>query len=371
MRLPQAMNLAQIAGLIGGRVHGDSSILVESVSPSPMNAKAEDLAFVFEQKLVKKLAQCKAIAVVAPFGTEVDYPERNIILVERPNLAIQKVLTALAPKRFYPEKGVHATAVIDPSVSLGADVAIGPYVVIGPKSKIGDRTIIMAHCVIGGAVEIGEDCLFHPSCLIADYTKIGKHCIFQQGASMGADGFAYVTEKASNFEKNIAGAKDFSEEANPLLKIPQIGTVVIEDNVEVGSYATIDRATMGATVIGQGTKIDNLVMVAHNNRLGRECLIVGSVSIGGSCTIGDRAVLGGGSNLSDHLKLGNDAVLSGGSGAMRNIDAGEIHAGTPALPARETFAMFANLRRLPRVSEDVKDLKRRIALLEEQILGGK
>ncbi len=371
MRLPQAMNLGQIAGLIGGRVHGDSSIMVESVSPSPLNAKDDDLAFVFEQKLVKKLSQCKAIAVVAPFGTEVDYPERNMILVERPNLAIQKVLAALAPKRFYPEKGIHPTAVVDSSATIGEGACIGAYVVIGPKSKIGDRTIIMPHCVIGGAVEIGTDSILHPSCLIADYCKIGSHCILQQGASMGADGFGYVTERPSNFEKNIAGTKDFSDDANPLLKIPQIGNVVLEDYVEVGSYATIDRATMGATVIGQGTKIDNLVMIAHNNRLGRECLVVASASIGGSCSIGDRAVLGGGANLSDHLKLGNDAVLSGGSGAMKNIDAGDIHAGTPAMPAREFFAMYANLRRLPRVTDDVKDLKRRIALLEEQILGGK
>ncbi|MDP3507069.1 MAG: UDP-3-O-(3-hydroxymyristoyl)glucosamine N-acyltransferase [Candidatus Melainabacteria bacterium] len=371
MRLPQAMNLGQIAGLIGGRVHGDSSITVESVSPSPLNAKAEDLAFVFEQKLVRKLALCKAIAVVAPFGTEVDFPDRNMILVERPNLAIQRVLTALAPKRFYPEKGIHPTAIVDSSAEIAADVAIGPYVVIGPKTKIGARSIIMAHCVIGGAVEIGEDALFYPSCLIADYCKVGNRVILQQGASMGADGFAYVTEKPSNFEKNMAGSRDFSDAPNPLLKIPQIGTVVIEDDVEIGSYATIDRATMGATVVGQGTKVDNLVMIAHNNRIGRECLIVANASIGGSCSIGDRAVLGGSANLSDHLKLANDAVLSGAAGAMKNIDPGEIHAGTPAMPAREFFVMYANLRRLPRVTDDVKDLKRRIALLEERILGGK
>jgi UDP-3-O-[3-hydroxymyristoyl] glucosamine N-acyltransferase len=371
MQLPQAMNLAQIAGLIGGRVHGDSSITVESVSPSPLNAKAEDLAFVFEQKLVKKLAHCKAIAVVAPFGTEVDYPDRNMILVERPNLAIQRVLTALAPKRFYPEKGIHPTAVVDETATVDESAHIGPYVVIGPKSKIGARTKIMAHCVIGGAVQVGEDCIFHPACLIADYTRIGNRVVLQQGASMGADGFGYVTEKPSNFEKNMAGSTDFSDEPNPLLKIPQIGNVVLEDDVEVGSYATIDRATMGATLIGQGTKIDNLVMIAHNNRLGRECLVVANVSIGGSCVIGDRAVLGGAANLSDHLRLGNDAVLSGGSGAMKNIDSGDIHAGTPAMPAREFFSMYANLRRLPRVTDDVKDLKKRIALLEGQILGGK
>jgi UDP-3-O-[3-hydroxymyristoyl] glucosamine N-acyltransferase len=144
------MNLGQIAALIGGKVHGDSSVQVETVSPSPLSAKEEDLAFVFEAKLVKKLNQCKACAIVAPVGTELEYPDRNLVLVERPNLAIQKVLTALAPKRFYPEAGIHPTAVIDPTAEIADGVAIGPYVVIGPKSKVGRGTKIMAHCVLGG-----------------------------------------------------------------------------------------------------------------------------------------------------------------------------------------------------------------------------
>ena len=226
----------------------------------------------------------------------------------------------------------------------------------------------MAQTVIGGEVTIGEDCVFHPGCLIADYVKIGSRVILQQGAALGSDGFGYVTERPSNLEKNMSGDKDFSDEENPLLKIPQIGTVVVEDDAEIGSYATIDRATMGATTVGRGTKIDNLVMVAHNNRIGKDVLIIGNATIGGSCTIGDRGVIGGSASLSDHIHMGNDAVLSGGSGAMRDIASGDIHAGTPAAPARDFFAQVANLKRLPRVQDDVKDLKRRIALLEEQLL---
>jgi UDP-3-O-[3-hydroxymyristoyl] glucosamine N-acyltransferase len=368
MRLPQAMNLEQIAHVIGGTVHGDAKIFVESVSPSPLMAKEEELAFVFEQKLVKKLAQCKARAIVAPLGTEKEFPDRNMILVERPNLAIQRVLTALAPKRYLPAEGIHPTAVIDDTAELAAEVAIGPYVVIGPKSKIGARTVIMSHTVIGGEVVIGEDCVIYPSCLIADFIKIGNRVILQQGASLGSDGFGYVTEHPSNLEKNMAGQKDFTYEPNPLLKIPQIGTVVVEDDVEIGSYTTIDRATMGATVIGSGSKIDNLVMVAHNNRIGKDVLVIANAAIGGSCVIGDRCVLGGSANLSDHVHMGNDSVLSGGSGAMRDLGEGEIHAGLPAAPAREYFSQVANIKRMPRVQEDVRDLKRRIALLEQQLL---
>ena len=136
MKLPQTMNLGQIAQYIGGKVHGDATLNIYSVSPSPLHAKEEELAFVFEAKLVKKLNACKARAIVAPTGTEKEYPDRNMILVDRPNLAIQRVLTALQPKRYYPPKGIHPTAVIDESAEIAQDAAIGPYVVIGPKSKV-------------------------------------------------------------------------------------------------------------------------------------------------------------------------------------------------------------------------------------------
>jgi UDP-3-O-[3-hydroxymyristoyl] glucosamine N-acyltransferase len=361
------MNLGQIAAVIGGRVHGDPSVMVSTVCPSPMQAKEDDLAFVFDQKMIKKLAKCVAKAIVAQEGTEKDYPDRNIILVNRPNLAIQKVLTAIAPKRYYPEAGVHATAVVDETAELGEGVAIGPYVVIGPKSKIGVRTVIMAHTVIGGEVTVGENCIFYPHCIVADYIKIGNRVILQQGASLGSDGFGYVTERPSNLEKNMSGVKEFSDEPNPLLKIPQTGNVVVHDDVEIGAYATIDRATMGSTIIGEGSKIDNLVMIAHNNRIGRENLIIASVSLGGSCTLGDRVVIGGGSSLSDHLNLGDDAVLSGGSGAMKDIPAGDIHAGTPAVPGRDFFSQVANTRRMPRLIHEMNDLKKRLAILEEQV----
>ncbi|MBI5176260.1 MAG: UDP-3-O-(3-hydroxymyristoyl)glucosamine N-acyltransferase [Candidatus Melainabacteria bacterium] len=368
MRLPQEMSLAQIAQMLGGTVHGDGQIKVSTVSPSPVHAGEDDLAFVFDKQLVKKLPQCKAKAVLAPTGTEKDYPERTFILVDRPNLAIQRILTALKPKRYTPPAGIHSTAIIDPSTEIGEGVAIGPYVVIGPKCKIGARTIIMSHTVIGGEVTVGEDCHFYPACLIADYVKIGNRVILQQGAALGADGFGYVTERESNLEKNQSGRKDFSQESNPLLKIPQIGNVVLEDDVEVGSYATIDRATMGSTIIGSGSKIDNLVMIAHNNRIGKDVMIIANAAVGGSCSVGDRSVLGGSANLSDHITMAPDAVLAGASGAMRDIGTGEIHAGTPALPGREFFGQIAAVRRMPKVLDDLKDLKKRIALLEQQIL---
>ena len=368
MRLPQEMPIAMIAQLIGGRVHGDGSVKVSTVSPSPLHAGEDDLAFVYDEKLIKDLGSCKAKAIIAPTSSEKMHPDRNMVLVARPNLAIQRVLTALQPKRYTPPVGIHPTAVIDETAEVSDSAAIGPYVVIGPKSKVGARTIVMSHTVIGGEVTIGEDCLLHPACLIADYCKIGNRVILQQGAGIGADGFGYVTANESNLEKSKRGEKNLSSEPNPLLKIPQIGNVVLDDDVEIGSYATIDRATMGSTVVGAGTKIDNLVMVAHNNRIGREVMIIGNAAIGGSCNIGDRSVVAGSSSLSDHVTMSSDAVLVGGSGAMRDIASGEIHAGVPAVNARDFFGQVAAVKRMPRVLDDVKDLKKRLALLEQQIL---
>ena len=260
---------------------------------------------------------------------------------------------------------MHATAIVDASCQLGKDVAIGPYAVIGPKTKIGDHSVIMAHCVIGGEVEIGQNCMIHAACLIADYVKIGNKVILQQGAVLGSDGFAYVTAEPSNMERRMAGNFDLSDASNPHLKIPQIGTVIIEDEVEIGSCTTIDRATMGATIIGRGSKIDNQVMIAHNVKIGQEALIVAQVAVAGSCTIGDRAILAGQASVKDHIDIGKDAIVSGTSGVMRDVGVGDVVTGTPAIAHREFMTQVVLLRKLPRMYDDMKAMKKRIDELEQ------
>jgi UDP-3-O-[3-hydroxymyristoyl] glucosamine N-acyltransferase len=359
------MTLAQVAAVIGGRVQGPADLKVSSVAPSPMSATSSDLAFIFEKELLKRLSDCHAAAIIVPEGVEADRP---LIFVERPTLAIQKMLSAAPTSRHFPPKGVHATAIIDPSVELGEGVAIGPYVVIGPKTKIGARTIIMASTVIGGDVKIGDNCLLHPACLIADAVVIGNRCILQQGANVGSDGFGYVTERPSNMELKIAGKTEgFSDKPNPLLKIPQLGTVVIEDDCEIGSCATIDRGTLGATHIGAGSKIDNLVMVAHNCRIGREVIVVGQAAIGGSTKIGDRAIIAGNAGIKDHTDIGSDAIVSAMAGVMKDIPANDVQVGVPALPMREFFTQVAHIKRLPKLNSDLKALQKRVAELEKKL----
>ncbi|HEY9776766.1 MAG TPA: UDP-3-O-(3-hydroxymyristoyl)glucosamine N-acyltransferase [Planktothrix sp.] len=367
MKLPSEMTSGQIAQLIGGRTHGDPNIKVSSVAMSPLEAGEGQIAFIYEEKLVKRLPDCKASVVIVPEGTEADRP---LIIVKRAPLALSKVLHALAPKRYTPDKGVHPTAVVHPTAEIGENVAIGPLCVIGAKTKIGARTRIAAGVLIGGEVTIGDECFLNQGVRIADYVKIGNKVVLQQGASIGADGFGYVTERPSNMELKIAGAKadQMSDEPNPLLKIPQIGTVIIEDEVEIGSNSTIDRATMGATVIGKGTKIDNLVMIAHNVRIGRECIIVAGTGVAGSCTIGDRAVLAGYVSVNDHVRIGKDSIAEGCASVMENIPDGEAHVGTPAQPHAPWWKQQAIIRKLPQMRSDVKALEKRIAQLEQQLL---
>lgn len=360
------MSLAEIAQLIGGKVEGDGSIKVSEFATAPTTAKAGQIAIIFDAKLVKHIAACQASAVVVPDGIKTDLPK---IVVKRPLLAMQKILAALQPKRYLPEAGVHPTAVVAADAELAEGVAVGPLVVIGPQTKIGRGTKIMAGTIIGGKAVIGENCLFHPGCLIADYVQIGNRVIMQQGASIGSDGYSYVTERPSNLERRVAGIKELDTEPNPHLKIANIGTVIIEDDVEVGSNATIDRATIGATIIGKGTKIDNLVMIAHNCRVGKEVLMVAQTGVAGSCNIGDRAILAGQSGIKDHINIGADVVLEAKTGVMKDIEAGQVYCGTPAFPMREFFEQVAHLRKAPQVFSEVRALQKKVAELEAMIKG--
>lgn len=364
MKLPKEVSIHEIAMLIGGKVQTDHDVKVDKVCFSPLEAQPGEVVFLFGQKILDRLDDINASIKIIPTGTKCSTP---CIYVDRPLLAVQKVLTFFQPKRYLPEAGVHPTAVIDPSVEMGADVAIGPYVVIGPKTKIGNKTTIMASTVIGGQVEIGDDCLIYPGCLIADHIKIRNRVILQQGAVIGSDGFAYVTQKESNLERRMRGNWDMVDESNPHLKIPQIGTVILEDDVEVGSCATIDRATMGATTIGRGSKIDNQVMIAHNCKLGEEVLVVAQVAIAGSCTVGDRVVIAGQAGVVDHLNIGKDAIVQGQAGVMKDVEQNDVVSGAPALRARDHMNNLAHIRRLPKMYDEVRRLKKQLDELQEEL----
>lgn len=365
MQLPKEFSIGEIAMFVGGKVQGPADTKVKSVALNPLTAGEGDFAFFFEPKFIEQIDNCKASAVMVPEGVETKIPS---IAVKRPLVAVQKILSALAPRRYHThENGIHPSAVVHPTAEIGENVSIGALVVIGPKTKIGNGTRIANGCLIGGEVVIGEKCLFHQGAKVADYVQIGNRVILQQGASIGADGFSYVTERPSNLELRMGGIHELSDESNPHLKIQNIGTVILEDDVEIGANSTVDRATMGATIVGQGTKVDNLVMIAHNCKIGKEALIVAGVGMAGSCTVGDRAVLAGQVGMKDHVKIGKDAIVQGQAGIMSDIPDKQVVCGSPAIPTREFFMNVANVRRLPKVINEFKALQRKVAELEAEL----
>ncbi len=368
MKLPTKMTLEQVAGFVGGRVHGKGDVTVTSLCMNPLEGTEDQIAFFFDPKMVELLGNSKVGAAIVPTGVEKQYPDRNLVLVDRPKLALARVLKTLEPKRFFQENNVHESAVVDSTAQLGKNVSIGALVVVGPNTKIGDNTKIVAGTVIGGEVQIGDDCLIHAGCLIADYVKVGNRVILQQGVSLGSDGFGYTTARPSNMELRIEGSRDFSDEDNALIKIPQIGTVVVEDDVEIGSNTTIDRATIGATTIGRGSKIDNLVMIGHNVRLGKECIIIANTTIGGSAVIGDRVVMAGAVCVKDQLKVGKDAILEGMAGVMKEVEDGDVQVGVPATQRRKFYETVVATRKLPDFMKEFKALQKRVSQMEQQLL---
>lgn len=366
MKLPSEMSVSQIAQMIGGKVQGPDDVKISSFSPSPASATSGDIALISDLKLLKKLGECKASALIVPAGAELKLP-LPLIFVERPMIAVQRILTALQPKWHRPAAGVHPSAVVDPSAELAEGVAVGPLVYIGPKSKIGARTTILAGTTIGGGVKIGEDCLLHQGCMLADFVELGNRVILQQGVSLGGDGFGYVTERPSNMELLRDGLPGASDAPNPLLKIPQIGTVIIHDDVEVGCNTTIDRGTVGPTVVGAGSKIDNLVQIAHNVQLGRETIIVAQVGIAGSTSVADRAIIGGHAGVKDHLKIGKDSIVEAMAAVMKDVPDNEVVVGMPASNARTWFTEIAHVKKLPKLSDEFKALKKKVEELEKQL----
>ena len=283
----------------------------------------------------------KAKAALVPLGVNLE--DITTIEVERPRLAMMKLITM-----FYEEpetnKDIHPTAVVHPEAKLGENVSVGPNAVIAKDAVIGNNTTIMANCYIGNGATIGANCFFHPGVNIGDRVKVGNKVILHHGVSLGADGFSFVTESPNNIEqaRQDGEIKDGGEQV--IFKIPSIGSVIIGDNVEIGANACIDRGTIEDTVIGENTKIDDLVMIGHNCRVGKGCMIVSQVGIAGSCVIGDRVVIAGQAGLADHITIGDDTIITAKAGVTKSFPEKSIIIGIPAVPRKEFIKQLKTLK---------------------------
>ena len=320
----------QIADLVGGALHGDGTAAVSSVAPIDRAVHGQ-LTFLGVAKYAPLLATCGAsVGLVTPELADVPSGVATRVIVATPQAALLKILPILfAPDPQRP--GIDVTARIGRGAVVGEDVSVGAYVVIGAGARIGDRVRLDSHVVIGDGVEIGDDSHCFPHVTAYPGTSVGRRVVVHAGVRLGSDGFGFV----------------FADGAHN--KIPHVGRCVVEDDVEIGANTTVDRGSIDDTVIGAGTKIDNLVIIAHNVRIGRLCLIAAQTGIAGSARLGDGCVVGGQAGIQGHVLVGDGARIGGQAGVLGNVPAGETWSGYPARPHREALRAHAALFKLPHI----------------------
>ena len=330
------------AKIVGGR---ESTPIVSAADIK--SAQSGQVTQLTSSRYIKHIVNSTASACFIAEGFAVDaIPEGMALLVcADPEMSFIKALELLHPARVY-EPQIASQAVLDKNVTLGEGVFIGPYVVVGEDANIGDETTILAGVYIGKNVKIGKHCQLHPYAVIYDDVVLGDHVIIHSGAIIGADGFGY---KFRN---------------NRHVKVPQVGNVVIDDYVEVGANTCIDRGALGSTLIGSGTKIDNLVQVGHNNKVGKNVIMCGLTGVSGSCNIEDYAILAGSSGVADHVTIGQGAVVMARSGVAGDIKPGTQVFGSPAKDKKVAYKEQIALSKLPDLLKTVKLLQEKIEALE-------
>jgi UDP-3-O-[3-hydroxymyristoyl] glucosamine N-acyltransferase len=337
------VTLEAVAKAIDGTVVGDGSVEITGVA-GIREAQEGDLTFLANPRYEPYLELTQASAVI------VSENHRSIgkPLIQNPNpyLAYLKAVRLFAGDKKRPAAGVHPSATVARDATVPADAYIGPHVVIEPGAVIGAQAAIHAGCYVGQGARLGDEVLLYPRVTVREECVLGDRVIVHSGTVIGSDGFGFVRD------------------GDVYRKLPQIGTVEIGDDVEIGANVTIDRATTGATRIGAGSKIDNLVQIAHNVQIGKCCIIVAQVGISGSTVLGDYVVLAGQVGVVGHIEIGDGATVGAQSGVSKSVKAGERVFGTPAMPLRQAKRIEASLRNLPELIQTVRALKRRVEELE-------
>ena len=339
------MKLSKIAEQLGGTLEGDGEIEITAVAGLGEAAKG-DISFLSNPKYATQVAATKASAVIVP--NDWDRPGKcALVRVENSDQVFAQVAELFyeAPPR--PAAGVHPSAVVAESAQLGEGVSIGANSTVEEGVVIGENTVVSPNCHVGYKTVIGADCFLYPLASIREFAEIGNRVIIHNGAVVGSDGFGYAVQDDGS-----------------RTKIPQIGKVVIEDDVEIGANVAIDRARFGKTRIGKGTKVDNLVQIAHNVVIGEHAVIIAQVGISGSTTIGSRAILAGQAGLAGHLEVGDGAIIGAQAGVMKDVPAKDFVIGSPAMPHLQFKKVVANTILLPKFKDRLRKLEERIERLE-------
>ena len=337
----------QLAALVRGRLVGDGSISIHSARPVEQ-AGPGDITFIENERYAKMLRTSPAsAAIVGPhFKRTAATPAVPVIIeVEDPILAFLAVRSHLKGADKPRWTGVHPMAWVAPSARIGADVAIYPFVYVGEDAVIGDGTTLHPGVVVGDRCTIGKDTIVHPNAVLYSDVSLGDRVEVHSGTVLGGDGFGY---------RQVEGKH---------VKVPQTGRVEVGNDVEIGANCTVDRATFEATRIGEGTKIDNLVMIGHNNQIGRHNILCGQVGIAGSCKTGDYVIMAGQAGIKDNTEIGDQVVVGAQAGVHRNVPSGQQILGSPAIPIREQRRLFQMIARLPDMHRQIRELSAQVEML--------
>jgi UDP-3-O-[3-hydroxymyristoyl] glucosamine N-acyltransferase len=337
------MKLNYLAEKLGAVLEGPGEI--EIIGVADLNEASQGYITFASENRFSQLEQTHASAAIVPLNApKLPLP---LLRVANTKLAFAHAIELFHVKP-YQSIGIHERAIIGKNGVIGADPSIHPYVAIADEVKIGDRVTIHPGASIGKGTTIGDDAIIYSNVNIRENIQIGNRVIVHAGATIGSDGFGYVTEEGTHY------------------KIPQVGGVIIGDDVEIGANSTIDRATLGNTVIKRGTKIDNLVHVAHNVTIGENCFLIAQVGVSGSCTIGNYVVVAGQAGLADHITIGDHAVVTAKSGIAKDVEPGQVMGGAFfAMPQKEWLKIQAHIKKLPELKKEVAELRSQVQALRK------
>jgi UDP-3-O-[3-hydroxymyristoyl] glucosamine N-acyltransferase len=357
--------IQQIADALDAQAVGDTSFAI-SRPAEPQSAGPDELAMAMSPKYAEALPKGHAQAAMLWAGADWEtLGLKAAILVERPRRAMSGLTQMIDPGQGF-GPGVHRSAVIDPDAQLGDNVSVGPLTVISAGARIGNGAVIGPQCCVGADVVLGDGAFLREGVSIGARVVIGDRFICQPGTRIGADGFSFVPPEPSGVEKARKTLGDQGDaRAQSWMRIHSLGAVTIGDDVEIGANCTIDNGTIRSTEIGSGTKLDNLVHIGHNTRVGRDCLLCGQVGVSGSVEIGDNVVLGGQVGVSDNIFIGDGVIAAGGSKLLSNMPAGRVVMGYPAVKMDLNTDMYKALRRLPRALKDLAALKKAVPKSDE------
>jgi len=339
----KAISLGLIIKAVDGKLKGDAQKMIRGAAPFE-TATPDDITFVEHKRILKRINDTQAGAIL--ISTDLGASNQNMIQVDHPKLAFAKVMKLLAPAA-EPHWGICTHTDIGRNFVHGQRVAIGPFVAIGDNVRVGNRVVLHGGVVIGNDVEIGNEVEIYPNVTILDDCRIGHRVTIHAGTVIGSDGFGFVPE------------------GDTYAKMPQWGTVQIDDEVEIGAVNTIDRATFGKTWIQKGVKTDNMVHIGHNVTVGENTLLVAQVGISGSVTIGKHAILAGQVGVSQHIEIGDNAIIGPQAGVAKSIPAGEIISGSPGIPHRLNLKVVGTLPKLPEMKKKIAALEKKIERLEK------